>query len=450
MIRNPAEGIRTVRKFGLFTFGTTLIGFIIRLIKSIVLTRILGPTGRGIYGLFITLPNIMVSFGNLGIGLGNVYLVANRRYSLKKIFGNTLLVVLILGPILSWLGFITFSRGWLLKGGEGILHQFLPWALLAIPLILLFEFSTDLIVAIEDIHFVNILTLTASAFPLLLFILIWLWLRKPLNAAICAWFAGIVFVSLWAAFRVLKKAGFKIGFSRSNLQEALSYGRRGFVNIFANQLVLRIDFLFVSSMLGAKALGYYAVSVSLVEILLSLPNAFNLPFLPVRLGMEDKGSSHLTPMVVRHVLFVMVIACAGIAITGKIVIWALFGKAFLPAYVPLLWLLPGVLFLSVYDFLRSDLYSHNMPGFVSWASIVALTCNLILNYLLIPAYGISGAAISSSVAYGLSTTLLLLKHRRLSGIPYRETLMIKTTDLNFHLILHMALVIIVLMAFIFP
>ena len=431
MHENTKEGLRTVKKFGFFTFGATLAGFAIRLLKNIILTRILGPADRGIFGLFITMPNYLVGFGNLGFGLGNVFLVANRRYDLKKIFGNTLVTILILGPILSWIGYIVFSQGWVLKNGGTVIHEFLPCALAVVPFLLLYEFNTDLIVAIKDIHFVNILNLALSAFPILFFLLFWVVLKKPLNAAIYSWVVSMIIIGLWATIRVLKKTGHEIGFSKKFLREALSYGRRGFINIFANQLILRIDFLFVSSMLGAEALGYYAVSVSLVEILLSLPNAFNLPFLPVRLGMnQEKDSSDFTSTVIRHILFVMLVVCILTAITGKILIWLFFGKRFLPAYPPLLWLLPGILALSVYNFLRTDFYSHDMPGFVSWVSLAALFSNLVLNYLLIPKLGISGAAISSSVAYGLSTILLLFKHQHMSQTPFRDILLISRTDLS--------------------
>jgi len=429
MSEDISDGLKAVRKFGAFTFGATIVGFALRLIKSIIFTRLLGPANRGIFGLFITLPRLVVSFGNMGFGLGTVYLVANRRYNLKKIFGNTLLMVLCLGSLLSLIGYFVFSQSWILKENNAVIRNFLPWVLMAIPVVLLYEFSTDLIVAVQDIHFANILNLTLSALPILIFALLWTWFRDPLSAAVYAWVAGMVVVSCWATLRIYKKTGYALGLSKRFLGEALSYGRRGFINIFANQLILRIDFLFVSSMLGAEALGYYAVSVSLVEILLSLPSAFNLPFLPVRLGMAEEGSSNLTSVVIRHVLCVMVFACGFTAVAGKVLIWVLFGRRFSPAYFPLLWLLPGILFLSVYNFLRSDLYSHNLPGFVSWVSIAALISNVVLNCLLIPLYGISGAAISSSVAYGLSTCLLLRKYHKLSGNPYRDILIIKHSDL---------------------
>jgi len=426
-----SEKLKTVRKFGFFTFGTTLAGFFIRLIKGVLFTRILGPTNRGIFGLLITLPQLVVSFGNLGLGLGNVYLVANRRYELRKIFGNTLVITFLLGTVLTFAGYFIFSQNWILKGNSETVRSYLPLILMAIPLVLLFEFSTDLIVAIQDIRFVNILTLAFSSFPIIFFLVVWLWTQNPLQSAVYAWFIGACFVCSWAVLRILRNTLFSIGFSKRYLWEAFSYGKRGFINIFANQLVLRVDFLFVSSMLGAKSLGYYAVSVSLAEILLSFPNAFNLPFLPVRLGMDkEKGSGDFTAVVIRHIFFVMVILCLLAAAAGKILIWILFGRRFLPAYPPLLWLLPGILALSVYNFLRSDFYSRNMPGFVSWVAVTALLSNIIFNLLLIPMCGIAGAALSSSISYGISTMLLLIKHKHMTGTFYQDLLMIKPSDLT--------------------
>ncbi len=427
---SPEKGLKSIQKLGLFTFGITIARFALRLIKSVVFTRALGPANRGVFGLIVTLPSLVVSLGNLGFGLGNTYLVANKHRELKRIYGNVLLYAVLLGPLLMAMGYLTFSKGWLIKGNGEVAHAFLPWMLAAIPLILLSNFETDLIVAIRDIRFVNILNLSLSAAPLLMFPLLWVVTRKPLYSAVIAWFFGGVIVCIGATFRLLQKSGYSLGFSRAWFKDALFYGWRGFVNILANQLILRIDFLFVSALLGAKALGFYAVSVSLVEILLSLPAAFNLPFLPIRLGQDSEGSRNLTPIVIRHSLFVMFSVCILTAITGKIIIWILFGKRFLPAYTPLLCLLPGILFLSVYDFLRSDLYSHNLPGYVSWVAVAALLANLGLNTVLIPWLGINGAAISSSISYGLSTVLLMVKHKHLSGNSYRDLILITSEELS--------------------
>jgi len=72
----------------------------------------------------------------------------------------------------------------------------------------------------------------------------------------------------------------------------------------------------------------------------------------------------------------MSLICLGILVGGKLVILLMFGKAFLPAYSSVLWLLPGILALSIYSFLKSEMYSYNLPGFVSWSSVASLFSNL--------------------------------------------------------------------------
>lgn len=55
--------------------------------------------------------------------------------------------------------------------------------------------------------------------------------------------------------------------------------------------------------------------------------------------------------------------------------------------------------------------------------------NLVLNILLIPAWGIVGAAAASSIAYLAVTVAMLVLYCRLSGVPLGQTLVILPADL---------------------
>jgi O-antigen/teichoic acid export membrane protein len=54
--------------------------------------------------------------------------------------------------------------------------------------------------------------------------------------------------------------------------------------------------------------------------------------------------------------------------------------------------------------------------------------NLALNLVMIPAYGIVGAAAASSIAYVAVTLALLVMYCRLSGVPVWQTLIILPSD----------------------
>ena len=409
----------------------TALQFLLRLVKNVVFTRLLGPFGRGIYGLLTTIPDLIVSFGNLGFGLGSVYLLAKKKYPLQKVFGNTLLYLLIQGLLLVTISMVLLSFKGILKGDHLILEKFSIFVLVSVPLLLSLNMGNNLLNGIEDIHFINIMRLVFSASPLLLVLIIWLITGNPLLSAMISWISSIVIVTAFAFFRIYWKAGKTPQISYQYMKESFSYGLRGNVSMFANQVIRRIDILFIAHFVGAKAVGYYGVSVSVAEILLAIPGAVSGPFLPIRMSLNSVNGQSFSPFIIRCVFFVMLFVCGLTALLGKTVILILYGERFIPAFGPLLFLLPGILSLSIYQFLQADIYSLNRPGFISLVSVIAMIFNLLLNYLMIPNYGINGAAISSSISYTISMIILLCFFLKKTGLNSIDVLLPQSKDIVF-------------------
>lgn len=427
---NVSSSLRRIGEFSYASFLITLIRFGVRLVKSIVFTRLLGPVERGVFGLLTTIPDLIISLGNLGFGIGNVYLVAHKQYDLRKIVGNTLLATFLLGACLAGVGYVIFSFKGILRGDSATLAAYAPLVLAMTPFLLLHKFGEDLLAAMQEIHFLNKMGLLLSLLPGVFLVVLWLVTGDPLLSAMYAWAIGFLIVSVWSLAKVASRHRYEMSVSMAYFKEAFSFGGRGLIGIFAGIFVRKVDVLFVSAMQGAEALGYYAVSVSVAEILISIQSAVTTPFLPIRLGLEKQDALIVTPIVIRHALFITAVISIGVAAGGQLLILVLFGKAFLPAYSAVVWLLPGILALSAHDILKFDLYSHNLPEFVSWAAAGSLVCNIALNFLLIPPYGINGAAISSSISYGLATLILLQRFHTLTGTPYKEILIIKKSELK--------------------
>jgi len=251
-----------------------------------------------------------------------------------------------------------------------------------------------------------------------------------LMAAIWAWLGTNAGITLFGMFRIYRRAGGTPRVSYPALRDAFSFGLRGNVNTWANAVVRRIDVLFVAHYAGMEAVGFYAASVSIAEIILTLPDAVAGPFLPLRLEMDEKEGRHFSPFVIKYILAIMSLICLVIALTGKWLVLLLYGSSFLPALFPLLCLLPGIVGLSLYQFVKADLYHMDRPGLISWVSVLAMVCNLALNFILIPRYGAVGAAISSSVCYLLSTALLLFFVLRHTGMSWSQALILRKDDVR--------------------
>jgi len=93
-------------------------------------------------------------------------------------------------------------------------------------------------------------------------------------------------------------------------------------------------------------------------------------------------------------------------------IQTLYGSAFQPATAAFVWLLPGIVLLSVSSLLMNYLASIGMPPIVMYSSGIAAIANVALNLKLIPSLGIQGASISMTVSAGIMLTIVLLYIQR--------------------------------------
>ena len=407
--------IKSLLNNSLFTFVTTAFIFLLRIVKNAIISRILGPKLRGAFVIVVLIPEIIVCFGNLGFGIGMVYYAIKGKYDFRKIMGASFLFFFIVTPILIGICFLVLKFEILYKDVHPLVTPFSVLIIISIPFVLWKSLASALIMAKSLIREYNIFRLLESIVPLLIFMLIWFWLNEGLTAAVWGWFTGIVVLAVLTFLLFKKIGGFPPEFSIGLTLKGLRFGALGHPANFLHFLLLRIDFFFISGMLGAKELGYYAVSSSLAEILVSVAESVCIPYMPLLLGMERKEAENFSPIVIRWVFVMMIFLALSMALVGKLMISILFGSAFAPSYPALILLLPGVVALGVHPILKMDFFRQNKPGLVSTLTSVALIINILLNYLTIPKWGIFGAAFSSSVSYLITVILLMAAYCRMTS-----------------------------------
>jgi Na+-driven multidrug efflux pump len=71
-----------------------------------------------------------------------------------------------------------------------------------------------------------------------------------------------------------------------------------------------------------------------------------------------------------------------------------------------------------------------MPQLVGGAAVVGLSVNVVFNIVLIPEFGILGAAASSTVSYTVHMVVLLVIATRLAGRPAASFLVPRRMDIE--------------------
>ena len=169
----------------------------------------------------------------------------------------------------------------------------------------------------------------------------------------------------------------------------------------------RVDQYIVELLLGAKALGLYAVAVALGEVVTQVPAMIGMVIFPLTAGAADQATASRNTL--RRTLWVcavVAILMVPLGIFAGPLIHLLYGDAFLGSVTLLRFFLPAVVFLSALLVLNQHAAGMGYPPFQLWVMLGTVILNVALNLTLLPRLGPTGASLSSSLSYAVWFALM--------------------------------------------
>jgi len=205
-------------------------------------------------------------------------------------------------------------------------------------------------------------------------------------------------------------AGF-IKFDRSLLKfmirESIPFG---FIALFACAYTW-IDSVLLSTMGSEEALGWYGAAYRLVISLLFIPSALVGAVYPIMSRQHEAAISSLKITFEKSFKYLMIIAlpiCIGTTLLADRLIPLFYGSEFMPSASSikiLIWTIP---FAFANVILGTLLYAINKQSIVTKIYFVALTTNIILNIVFIPAFSYLGVSIVKVTTECLIFVLMII------------------------------------------
>jgi len=160
---------------------------------------------------------------------------------------------------------------------------------------------------------------------------------------------------------------------------------------------LRADVLLLSLLQGAKQVGLYDAPLKLYELLFVIPYLFGGMMMP--LFMRDRGAdgsgffgARLRAAISASII-ISSLAFAVVFVHAESVVTLLAGNEFLASAIPLRILAASALFAGVSAILRFAATALHVPAKMLRADVLGVSVALLAHTLLIPSYGIVGAAL---------------------------------------------------------
>jgi O-antigen/teichoic acid export membrane protein len=192
--------------------------------------------------------------------------------------------------------------------------------------------------------------------------------------------------------------------SASAIRAIAARGRAAAIGDLANVLSYRLDILLLGLISGPAAVGVYSLAVQVLEPVWILATSASNGLL-IRLrrlpAAEWAAATHRTIGPVT----IVTAACAIATVALVPVAIAIVGAGFSGAQVAAAVLLPGIVMLAVSKILAAFQIASGRLGLSSGIATASVVCTTVADIALMPGLGATGAALASSIGYGVSMAL---------------------------------------------
>jgi O-antigen/teichoic acid export membrane protein len=396
----PARGSGLARAFTA-SAGTTIVVAVASGLFGVIATRAMGPFERGLLATAAVWSGVLASIIGIGLPQAVTYFVGAQRERAAAYTTTALVVGGTGGLVFGTLGAVLA----LVLGGEA-----------RVAIAILFAGMAPLVVSGFGIAAV----LGTGAYRT------WALLRpvapvSALAAVIVVVLAGgdtatimaLVTAGSWVlqaavVLRVLRRRALLGGPERAALRDLISYGWRQLVAGVAWLLTYKLDQLYLSIAVTPTALGLYAVGASVAELIAPVAASTGA----IMLARVASGGGAEVRASLRQALTFAVAVAAPLAILAAVFAHELlvnvFGASFDPATSVLRIYVWGAVALAVASVLSDTLRGLGHPLDPAKAEVGGAICTIVLLSLLVPAYGVEGAAAASVASYTLVALMLAL------------------------------------------
>jgi len=416
-----------VTRFGLaiLIFGT-----------DIVLARLLGPAAKGRFALVLLYSQLAALIVGWGMDQALAVIAARDPQSARRGFANAIVWSLVVG------GFAVVLSGWLYGlptdvRPRGPLSDLIPnlsaaqfvYSALAIPGELFFAIGLYALLGRRRVVAYSVIRVLRRAILVVLIVATALVARLSLDGALLLNLVSLVVTAGAICWVALKDGTLAVRPSMPLLREELRFGSRAIVGTAAERLQFRADSFLLNAIVGVRATGIYSVTSGLAETLWYVPNALGVVMFS-RAVDPKADASRIASLLTRTTIAVAFVTAVPAFIFGPRLVRFVYGSQFADAGVALRLILPGVVAYSVVAILSRYIVGQGRPGIGTLVLVTGLAGNIVCNLVLIPRYGILGAAASSSISYAMTAIMTLAVFRRLSGRGWQETLVVRASDIR--------------------
>jgi len=414
-----------VKKFALdigWIFISSIVTLLFGLLLRIVLARWLGAADLGLYQMVITIQGMAALIATFGIPAALIKYVAEYKDDKEKLsqtISSGLISLVIFGIVA---GILLYALSEMLASIFQMpeLASLLKILALAFPLNSLLQALLGIFNGLRKMKYLAFVAVLQS-FLLVLFTIAFVKLGFGVAGAVFGIILSVIGGGILGLYLLRDLLRLNLQGLVQNAKKLALFGSQMFGAGALGLICTQADIVLIGYFLTAKDVGYYSVAVVLSSFFTLVPVAFQKVTYPATSEYWSKNNHQALQKVIdksmKYCACIVLPIGLGVGFFAEEIVTVIFGREFIYAALPLCVLLIARVITSGTSSPIGQFFSGiGRPDLHLKIDAITAGANIALNIVLIPRFGILGAAIATAASMVFGTIIFLVLMPKLSAI----------------------------------
>lgn len=404
----------------------------ISILIAALISRGLGPEGRGSYDLMLVFIMFFALFVNLGMENALVYFIGQKKYTIESLVSTSISYCVIV-----YLFFSIILIGLFQVRAIAFFNQFSPTNFY-FGIITVFPQVISIILrhtflGLKQIKKYNLcITIEFVAFFIMLSVMNFF--ELTLNVVLLLYLVSNV---LSLMVHVFYYSRLRIAFSPSLLsklvlKDLFSYGVKFFGAGFATFWQSRVGLLYLNSYHGQSSVGFFTTANKLPQLLVKIPNEISLILYPYAASMtsEEESSNFIAFVLKWLVLYpATIFTLITLAILPQLMD-LFFGAEYAESVPAAFFLVVSAVLAGCTNVVANYLSAKGQVKFSAYAGFMNFAVIAIGGLLIIESYDYYGLAFLALVGAFVGFVYVMVKVKQLTKLPWKVLLILNRRELS--------------------
>lgn len=395
-----------------------------------LISRGLGPEGRGEYDLILVFTMFFVLFVNLGIENAIVYFIGQKKHSIGSLISTAIIYCLAVYFTLVVLLIFLFYSETIDFFNQFSQTNFFTSLIIVFPQVIS-VILRHIFLGLKEIRKYNF-CITVEFFSFFIMLTVLSFFEVTLGRVLLLYLIANA-LSLFAHIFFFIRLGLTVkpGLFRKNvLKELLSYGVKFFGAGFATFWQSRIGLLYLSSYHGKSSVGLFTTANKLPQLLVKIPNEISLILYPYAASMtgEDESANFIALVLKWLVLYPAILFTLAFMAGLPQLMDLFFGPQYAEAVPAASFLILAAVLTGCTSVVANYLSAKGLVKYSTYASFINLSVIAIGGLVIVRTYDYYGLACLALLGAFLGFLFVMIKIKATTRLSWESLLIVNKNE----------------------